>query len=117
MSIRDSKKEMAIASRKNLSLIDKIFTPVQSVYENFSKLQSVNNDSKIEFAKSWFNNSLDVVTLQYIPTYNPNTQSSEDVQRASLNWRLTSKEKRGVIKSIHSKTNHKELQKLIDLLQ
>ena len=117
LSIRDSKKEMAIASRKNLSLIDKIFTPVQSVYENFSKLQSVNNDSKIEFAKSWFNNSLDVVTLQYIPTYNPNTQNSEDVQRASLNWRLTSKEKRGVIKSIHSKTNHKELQKLIDLLQ
>lgn len=117
LSIRDSKKEMAIESRKNLSLVDKIFTPVQSVYENYAKLQSVNNDNKIEFAKSWFNNSLDVVTLQYIPTYDPKTQNSEDVQRASLNWRLTSKEKLNVVKSIHSKTNHNELQKLINLLQ
>jgi hypothetical protein len=117
VSIRDSKKEMAIESRKNLSLLDKIFTPVQSVYANYAKLQSVNNDNKIEFAKSWFNNNLDVVNLQYIPTYNPNTQNSDDVERASLNWRLTSKEKLNVVNSIRSKTNQAELQKLIDLLQ
>lgn len=116
LTIRDSKKEMAITPRDHLTLIDKLFTPVQSVYDNYAKLQSVNNDNKIEFAKSWFNNSLDVVSLQYIPTYDPLTEKSEDVERASLNWRLTSKEKRNLLQSIRSRTNQKELKELLELL-
>lgn len=117
VSIRDSKKEIAIEPRKNLSLLDKISTPVQSVYENYAKMQSITNDSKIEYATSWFNNQIDVVNLQYIPTYDPKYQQPEDVQRAALSWRLTGKEKKSVIFSINSKSNQEALKKLIMLLK
>ena len=89
---------------------------MQSVYENYAKMQSITNDSKIEYATSWFNNQIDVVNLQYVPTYDPKYQKPTDVQRAALNWRLTSKEKESVIFSINSKSNQAALQKLIMLL-
>ena len=116
ISIRDSEKEIEILSRQNMSLTEKVVTPIQSVYDNFANLQAVANDSKIEYAKSWFENKLDVVTLQYIPTYDPLTQTPEDVKRASLNWRLTSKEKQSVIYSINSVSNQKAITQLKALI-
>jgi len=116
LSIRDSKKEIAIEPRKNLSLLDKMSTPVSSVYENYAKMQTITNDSKIEYATAWFNNQIDVVNLQYIPTYDPKYQKPTDVQRAALNWRLTGKEKKSVIFSINSKSNQEALKQLIELL-
>ncbi len=116
VSIRDSKKEIGIEPRQNLSLLDKISTPVQSVYENFAKMQSITNDSKIEYASAWFNNQIDVINLQYVPTYDPAHQTPADVHRAALSWRLTGKEKQSVIFSIHSKPNQKALAKLAGLL-
>jgi Patatin-like phospholipase len=117
LSIRDSKKEIAIEPRKNLSLLDKMSTPVQSVYENYAKMQTINNDSKIEYATSWFDNQIDVINLQYIPTYNPKHQQPADVHRAALSWRLTGREKKSVIFSINSKSNQQALRRLIELLQ
>jgi hypothetical protein len=117
LSIRDSKKEIAIEPRENLSLFDKMSTPVSSVYENYAKMQTVTNDSKIEYATAWFNNQIDVVNLQYIPTYDPKYQQPTDVQRAALNWRLTGREKKSVIFSINSKSNQQALKQLIELIQ
>ncbi|MCB0495162.1 MAG: patatin-like phospholipase family protein [Cyclobacteriaceae bacterium] len=117
ISVRDSEKEIEILSRQNLSLTEKVVTPIQSVYDNFANLQSVANDSKIEYAKSWFNNELDVITFQYIPTYDPLVQNPQDVKRASLNWRLTSREKQNVIYSINSVNNQKAVGRLQTLLK
>ena len=80
-------------------------------------MQTVTNDSKIEYATSWFNNQIDVVNLQYIPTYDPKYQKPSDVQRAALNWRLTGREKKSVIFSINSKSNQQALRQLIELIQ
>jgi Patatin-like phospholipase len=117
LSIRDSKKEIAIEPRKNLSLFDKMSTPVSNVYENYAKMQTITNDSKIEYATSWFNNQIDVINLQYIPTYDPKYQKPSDVRRAALNWRLTGREKKSVIFSINSKSNQQALKKLTYLLK
>ncbi|MCF6351536.1 MAG: patatin-like phospholipase family protein [Cyclobacteriaceae bacterium] len=117
VSIRDSEKEIEIESRKNQSFIEKLITPIQSVYDNYANLQSVANDSNIEYARSWFKNELDVVTFQYIPTFDPKTQNSNDVKRASLNWRLTSKEKQNVIYSISSGSNQKAIREIQQLLK
>jgi len=117
VSIRDSEKEIEIESRKNQSFIEKIVTPIQSVYDNYANLQSVANDSNIEYARSWFNNKLDVVTFQYIPTFDPEIQIPTDVKRASLNWRLTSKEKQNVVFSINSKTNQNAIKQVQELLK
>lgn len=117
VSIRDSRKQVPIAPRDKLSLLDRLFTPVQSVYENYAKMQSISNDSKLEYATSWFNNQLDVITLQYVPTYDPHSQSPEEVHRAALNWRLTGKEKKSIVFSIRSKSNQAEMRRLQQLLK
>lgn len=117
VSIRDSEKEIEIESRKNQSFIEKIVTPIQSVYDNYANLQSVANDSNIEYARSWFNNDLDIITFQYIPTFDPKTQIPADIKRASLNWRLTSKEKQNVIFSINSKDNQNAIKEVQELLK
>jgi len=117
LSIRDSKKEIAITPRDNLSLLDKISTPVQSIYSNYAKMQSITNDSKIEYASTWFNNHIDVINLQYIPTYDPKFQKPDDVHRAALSWRLTGKEKKSVIFSINGKSNQAALRRLSKLLE
>ncbi len=116
LSIRDSKKEIAIEPRMNLSLFDKMSTPISSVYANYAKMQTVTNDSKIEYATAWFNNQIDVINLQYIPTYNPKYQQPSDVERAALNWRLTGNEKKSVIFSINGKSNQQALKRLIELI-
>jgi hypothetical protein len=117
VSIRDSEKEIEIESRKNQSFTEKIITPIQSVYDNYANLQSVANDSNIEYARSWFKNELDVITFQYVPTFDPETQTPDDVKRASLNWRLTSKEKQNVIYSISSGSNQKAIKKIQQLIE
>lgn len=117
ISIRDSEKEIEIESRKNQSFTEKIITPIQSVYDNYANLQSVANDSNIEYAHSWFNNELDVITFQYIPTFDPEIQDPSDVKRASLNWRLTSKEKQNVIYSINSVSNQRAIKNIKHLLK
>ena len=117
VSIRDSEKEIEIESRKNISFIEGVVTPIQSVYDNFANLQSVANDRNIEYAQTWFKNELDVITFQYIPTYDPVSQTSNDVIRASLNWRLTSKEKQNVIFSIKSGSNQQAILKLQEYLK
>ncbi len=117
VSIRDSKKQIEIETRSHQSIIEKLVTPIQTVYDNYANLQSVANDRNIAYAKAWFANQLDVITFEYTPTYNPKTQQPNQVKRASLNWRLTGKEKQSVLKSINSKTNQEALHQLINLLQ
>lgn len=115
LSIRDSPRQVPIDPRKNLSLFDKLFTPVQSVYANYSKMQSITNDSKIEYATSWFDNQLDVLYLQYTPVTSNAGLAHAD--RAALSWRLTPKEKKSVLYSIKSPTNQLALEKLRLLLK
>ena len=117
LSIRDSKKITEVPNRKNLSLIDKISTPIQGVYENLSNMQSISNDTKVEYAKSWFDKPIDFITLQYAPTYDPENQKSKEVERASLSWRLTSKEKLSVVNGIYAQSNQDALKLLAEALE
>lgn len=119
VSIRDSEKDGPIERKSNLSLLDKSTLPISSIYQNFESLQDITNDNKIEFARSWFNGSIDRVDIQYIPselTWNNDSTKWRDNQRASLSWRLTSKEKRSIINSINITKNNKGISKLDKLL-
>ncbi len=123
ISIRDSAKDGPIERKKNLSLIDKTTMPISSIYQNFESLQDITNDSKIDFAKSWFDGTIDRVDIQYNPA-DPNkielaisdSLTQADSRRASLSWRLTSKEKKSIVENIYSRANQKEIMKLYKLL-
>lgn len=119
VSIRDSEKEGQIEEEKNISLFERFTLPISSIYQNFESLQDINNDNKIEYARSWFNGPISRVDIQYKPednaTLNLSTSDSlrmENTKRASLSWRLTSREKQSLIDNINSYKNQEALQKL-----
>ncbi|MEQ8927026.1 MAG: patatin-like phospholipase family protein [Fulvivirga sp.] len=123
LSIRDSEKDGPIERRTNLSLVDKSTLPISSIYQNFESLQDITNDNKIEFARSWFDGTIDRVDIQYVPReYIAENLSKKDslkldnVKRASLSWRLTSREKQSLIQNINTRKNQASISKLASLL-
>ena len=114
LSIRDSNKNKPIALRSSKSLIEKFSNPISSIYINFENLQEINNNDKIIFAHNWYNGEITRIDLQYIPQ--SLTSDPKDIDRASLSWRLTTREKKDIRSSIYLNVNQKELKRLNDLL-
>jgi hypothetical protein len=112
LSIRDSKKEFPISNKKGSSLIGKFTTPISSIYSNFENLQNINNDSQLQHARSWFKGDLEHIIIEYDPFLNTNV-----TERASLNWRLTEKEKQSVLENISSKKNREKIIELRETLK
>jgi hypothetical protein len=121
VSIRDSPKLGTIAPKVKQTLVDGITQPISSVYNNFENFQDINSDQDISYAKSWFKGSIDRVDIQYLPeTYVTILQKMDSIRqhnaRASLSWRLTTREKEGIITAINLKANQDQLVKLQELL-
>ncbi len=122
VSIRDSPKLIPIVEKSGQTIIDDLTQPIASVYNNFENFQDITNDNLIGYAKSWFNGPIDRVDIQYLPTsFVPILQNMDSIRqhsaRASLSWRLTSREKHGIIDNINTPQNKKQLEKLIQLLE
>jgi len=113
LSIRDSEKEGTLRDQNQQSLFQKFSNPISSIYLNFENLQDFSNDNKIKFANSWFRKPIHRIDLQYIPRENYKDKRI----RASLNWRLTAKEKNDIVGSITSSRNISNLNKLHNLLK
>ena len=121
VSIRDSPKLGTIAPKKGQTIVDDITQPISSVYNNFENFQDITSDLLIGQANSWLNVPVDRVDLQYqAESYVPILQSMDSIRqnstRASLSWRLTTREKQGVIDNISTNRNRQELNKLKQLL-
>ena len=122
LSIRDSPKLGNIAPRVRQNIIDALTQPISNVYNNFENFQDINSDMQINQAKSWLKADIDRIDLQYeLDSYVPILQKMDSLRinnpRASLSWRLTSREKYGIITSINSRDNQAELRRLKHLLE
>ena len=122
LSIRDSPKLGSIAPKVKQDLLDALTQPISNVYNNFENFQDINSDMLINHAKSWMKSDIDRVDIQYdLEHYIPILQKMDSLRinnpRASLSWRLTSREKYGIITSINSKANQEELKRLGRLLE
>ncbi len=114
LTVRDSKKAAIIEKKQNLSIIEKLSTPISNIYNNWSNVQDTRNDLLIEYAHEWFQGDLSHAML----TYDAGIAFSDDSldkmkhieERASLNWRLTGREKYNIKKAINSSENQKTLQ-------
>jgi len=115
VSVRDSKRDRPIPSLTSKSLMDKFSKPISSIYVNFENLQEISNTNKITFAKGWYEGELDRIDLQYLPQ--SFSGSSDDIHRASLSWRLTTREKEDIKRSVELPVNKKALQNLKDLIK
>ncbi len=121
VSIRDSPKLAVITPKTQQTIMDNITQPISSVYNNFENFQDITSDLLIGHAKSWFKGNIDRVDIQYqAESYVPILQKMDSIRqnsaRASLSWRLTKREKYGIIDNMNSEMNQQQLQKLKRLL-
>lgn len=117
LSIRDSPKLADIQEKGSESIIDDVSQPISSVYNNFENFQDISNDNLVSYASSWFDGPIDRVDLEYQATSYAEVLSKMDSirqfsARASLSWRLTTREKQGIIDNINTLSNQTELEKL-----
>ena len=122
VSIRDSPKLASIPERKGQTLIDAFTQPISSVYNNFENFQDITSDLLIGYSKSWFNNSVDRIDIEYeagfyVPTLQKMDSIRKNNARASLSWRLTTREKQGLIENLSSEKNQTALKRLKELLK
>lgn len=122
VSIRDSPKLNKISPHIDLTLVDGFTQPISTVYNNFENFQDINSDLAISYARDWFDGSIDRIDIQYqSEDYSPILQKMDSIRqnnsRASLSWRLTTREKHGIVNAIYTPENQEQLQKLSDLLQ
>jgi hypothetical protein len=123
LCIRDSEKEQEIEEAISPSLLQKFFTPLNNIYKNWTYLQDIDNDNLFEMSRGWLQVPLHRVDLQYIPRtmYEgdkaPDQLKEQEIERASLNWRLTTKEKNNILNNIYLPDNQQALGRLQQLLE
>jgi hypothetical protein len=122
ISIRDSPKLATIMPKAGQTIVDDLTQPISSVYNNFENFQDINSDMLIGQAHSWLDLPIDRIDLQYqSESYVPILQKMDSIRqnstRASLSWRLTTREKDGIYNGITSDRNKQELKKLVRLLE
>lgn len=122
ISIRDSPKIKEIPSFGGRTIVDELTQPISSVYNNFENFQDFNSDLLFSHAGSWYNGSIHRIDLQYQATeYMPILKKMDSIRqnsaRASLSWRLTEREKNGIISNIRTTSVSAELNKLRQLLE
>jgi hypothetical protein len=122
LSIRDSPKLNPIVADAGQTLVDDFTQPISSVYNNFENFQDINSDMMINHAKTWFAGPIDRVDIQYqTVSYVPILQKMDSIRqnnaRASLSWRLTTREKVAIMSSIDAYDNQQALKKLALLLR
>jgi hypothetical protein len=110
-----------IAPKAQQTLIDDFTQPISSVYNNFENFQDINSDMLINHARTWFKGPIHRIDLQYeSDIYVPILQKMDSIRqnnaRASLSWRLTTREKGAIISSINAYDNQRQLRRLVELL-
>jgi hypothetical protein len=122
VSIRDSPKLGNIAAREGQTFIDAFTQPISSVYNNFENFQDITSDLLIGYSRSWFNNDIERIDIEYeAQDYVNILQKMDSLRknnaRASLSWRLTTREKESVTANISSPKNREAIEKLKKLLE
>ncbi|HEY0653113.1 MAG TPA: patatin-like phospholipase family protein [Chryseosolibacter sp.] len=122
VSIRDSPKLGNIAASEGQTIVDAFTQPISSVYNNFENFQDITSDLLIGYSHSWFNNSIERIDIEYeAQDYVPILQEMDSLRktnaRASLSWRLTTREKQSIVDNISTTKNKLAIQRLRELLR
>lgn len=129
MIIRDSEKDLEIEKKTEPSILQKITSPIGSLYNNWDYLQDITNDNLMEYAQGWYKGEISVVDFQYIPKpqywdkliakkINPTeVEEKEKAERAALSWHLTTREKESLNRTIYEGNNQASVARLKSLLE
>jgi hypothetical protein len=129
VAIRDSEDDEPIEKNVDNSFFQRIFTPISSIYNNLGNIQYINNDNLLEQAQSWFQNDIECIEFEYVSRtifhHTPEEEEQptdkqiqqEAIERASLNWRLTNREKQNILRNFYSDKNREALVELQESLE
>ena len=121
ISVRDSPKVRETHATQGMTIVDELTQPISSVYNNFENFQDINSDLLIGHARSWFDGPIERIDLEYQATdYLPILQKMDSIRqnsaRASLSWRLTTREKRGVVANLSNPGIREKFSRIGELL-
>ena len=106
VQIRDTPKDFSIEKNIKNTTFQNISTPIGSIYSNLARSQDYNHDALYEYASAWYKGPLSFVSFEL-----PNS-----VEKISLSWHLTSREKNYIFNAISLPENQKSINKLKVLL-
>jgi hypothetical protein len=124
LTIRDSEKFSEIDQKLPPTILEKFFTPLKNIYINWDNVQTLYNEVLFTRMKEDLDFPLERIefeysTLQYLKERGLvddggsfKQQEEQEIQRASLNWRLTAREKKSIIDNINSPYNRNSLNRL-----
>lgn len=121
VSIRDTRKNNPVEAKARQSIIQKFSSPISSVYNNLSNLQDINNDTNLAYAQEWFGAPIDLINIEYNTYINlPDPENvteqqqleNKEIERASLSWHLTTREKHNILQNIFRPSNQMAIDQL-----
>jgi len=123
ITIRDSEKILEIEKKTPPTITQKLFTPIKNIYINWDNVQTLNNEMLFNYMKENLGFDLERVEFEYsskdfLEKTAEEKESGQvtpeelEIQRASLNWRLTAREKRDILECIGSYQNQESLDRL-----
>ena len=118
VTIRDSEKITEIAPSFPPRIFEKVFTPLKNIYANWDNVQTIQNEVLFNYMVESMPFDLEKIEFEYAPEkvqVEELTESQETMQRASLNWRLTAREKKSILESVYTLKNQRSLQRLKEL--
>ncbi|TDQ16473.1 patatin-like phospholipase [Algoriphagus boseongensis] len=118
ITIRDSEKNIQIPKSEPLRIFQKIFNPLKNIYSNWDNVQTIQNEVLFNYMTESMPFDLEKVEFEYNPEQVQTSDlsgSQQAMQRASLNWRLTAREKKSILNSIYTPKNQAALTRLSKL--
>nr|WP_317046672.1 patatin-like phospholipase family protein [Algoriphagus yeomjeoni] len=118
VTIRDSEKITEIAPSFPPRIFEKVFTPLKNIYANWDNVQTIQNEVLFNYMVESMPFNLEKIEFEYAPEkvqVEELTESQETMQRASLNWRLTAREKKSILESVYTLKNQSSLKRLKEL--
>ena len=108
LAIRDHPFGRRAFDDADMTFFHQLLLPVLSTQKNTTSMQALRNQEHVQQLQALLDLPIHVVALSYIS----DDADEKDNPKASLSWRLTSKEKANIIDNIHKKHNQKALTRL-----
>lgn len=103
ITIRDSSKDPPIEFNNSKNLVQKFFSPIQGAVGSWDQVQTIKNEQRFDLIDAMYEGQLKRVEFEY---------QNQNANRASLSWRLTSREITNILDGIKEDFNQNSLRKL-----
>lgn len=99
LQVRENHKAYDLKTHQKSTLMELAISPLGNVYENMFRIQDYQHDQLIMYADKWFKGKMEFIELDL----NPPSKPSEEI--ISMNFHLTSLEKRRIMKAVNAPEN------------